>query len=161
MHAAACIIIAWATATNHAITLKGLNGMPRGRIKFNKRTRSRLNAAAAVKFQRLMWEKARWNGIEAPVMHPRNTSARRRMCRSYLSGAYHLQKCMLHDSRRSGRERSAQHAAGCKWRTIAAARYGRRVPSVRPSLDEARLLPDIMPDPAGSCVVQWGGIQYF
>ena len=61
MHASACITIARATATDCATILEGLKGMPRGRIKFNKRTRSRLNAAA-MKFQRLILGKAAGTG---------------------------------------------------------------------------------------------------
>ena len=41
--------------------IEGLKGMPRGRIKFNKRARSRLNAAA-MKFRRLIWGRAAGTG---------------------------------------------------------------------------------------------------
>ena len=93
MHAAACAIVAWAMLAGCAIILEDLKGMPRGWIRFNKRTRTRLNASA-MKFQRLIWETARWNGIEVLVMHSRNTSARCWMCRTRLSGGCHLRKCM-------------------------------------------------------------------
>lgn len=148
MHAAACAIVAWAMLAGCAITLEDLKGMPRGWIRFNKRMRTRLNASAMMKFHRLIWETARWNGIEVLVMHSRNTSARCWMCRTRLSGGYHLRKCM----RCMVCVDRDVNAALNMLRTIAAVRYGH---VVRPSLDEARFLQDIMLDPGR--VVREGG----
>ena len=135
MHAAACVIVAWAAANHATIILEDLKGMPRGWSKFNKRTRTRLYASAMMKFQRLIYEKARWNGVEVIYMDPRNTSALCCACGGKLAGDYHCRTCG-HCVIRVDRD---VNAVLNMLRTTAAARYGRRV---RPSLDEG-------PIPAG------------
>ena len=90
----------------------------------------------------------RWNGIGVLVMHPRSTSARCRMCRPYLSGGCYLRKCM-HCMIRVDRDVNAARnmlldaSGGQSWRLGTAGGFR----TVRPSLDEARLLPDMVLDP--------------
>ena len=138
MHAAACCIVAHAFATGAAIILEDLTGMSRGWVKFNKHTRTRLNAAAMMKFQRLIAEKARWNGVEVIWIHPRNTSALCCACRTRLTGDYTYRTC-VHCMIRVDRDVNAVHNM---LRTTAAARYGQT--RVWPSPNEARSPPDVI-----------------
>ena len=140
LHVAACSIVAHALATGSAIILEDLTGMSRGWVKFNKKTRNRLNAAAMLKFQRLIYEKARWHGVEVIWMHPRNTSALCCACRTPLTGDYSYRTCR-HCAIRVDRD---VNAVFNMLRITAAARYGQ--PRVWPSPNEARALPDIILD---------------
>ena len=140
LHVAACSMVAHALATGSAIILEDLTGMSRGWVKFNKRTRNRLNAAAMLKFQRLIYEKARWHGVEVIWMHPRNTSALCCSCKTCLTGDYSYRTCR-HCAIRVDRD---VNAVFNMLRTTAAARYGQ--PRVWPSPNEARALPDIILD---------------
>ena len=140
LHVAACSIVAHALATGSAIILEDLTGMSRGWVKFNKRTRNRLNAAAMLKFQRLIYEKARWHGVEVIWIHPRDTSALCCICKTRLSGDYSYRTCR-HCVIRVDRDVNAVHNM---LRITAAARYGQ--PRVWPSPNEARALPDIILD---------------
>ena len=133
-------MVAHALATGSAIILEDLTGMSRGWVKFNKRTRNRLNAAAMLKFQRLIYEKARWHGVEVIWMHPRNTSALCCSCKTCLTGDYSYRTCR-HCAIRVDRDVNAVFNT---LRTTAAARYGQ--PRVWPSPNEARALPDIILD---------------
>ena len=140
LHVAACSIVAHALATGSAIILEDLTGMSRGWVKFNKKTRNRLNAAAMMKFQRLIYEKARWYGVEVIWIHPRNTSALCCSCKTRLAGDYSYRTCR-HCVIRVDRDVNAVHNM---LRITAAARYGQ--PRVWPSPNEARALPDIILD---------------
>ena len=149
MNAAACRIVAHAIATRSAIILEDLTGMSRGWIKFNKHTRTRLNAAAMMKFQRLICEKARWEDVEIIWIHPRNTSAKCCVCRTRLTGGYTYRKC-VHCGICVNRDVNAVHNIR---RTTAAARYGQ--PRVWPSPNEARSPPDVILGSVG--VIHGGG----
>lgn len=131
MHAAACCIVAHALATGSAIILEDLAGMTRGWTKFNKSTRTRLHAAGMMKFQRYIYERARWEGVEVLWIYPRNTSALCCICRTHLTGNYHYRTCR-HCNLRVDRDVNA--VLNMLW-TAAAARFGRRV---RPTPEEVR-----------------------
>ena len=153
MHASACMIVAWALANDATIVLEDLRGMSRGWTKFNKRTRSRLYISAMMKFQDLIYEKARWHGVEVLYMHPRNTSALCSACGNKLAGSYTYRNCG-HCHIRVDRD---VNAVLNMLRTAAAARYGR---PVRPTLDEARSLPDVMLGP-GEVVREGGALRVY
>ena len=120
MHASARMIVAWAIANDATIILEDLRGMSKGWTKFNKRTRSRLYISAMMKFQDLIYEKARWHGVEVLYMHPRNTSALCCACGGRLSGSYTYRTC-AHCHIRVDRDVNAMRNM---LRTAAAARYG-------------------------------------
>lgn len=153
MHASACMIVAWAIANDAAIVLEDLRGMSKGWTKFNKRTRSRLYISAMMKFQDLIYEKARWHGVEVLYMHPRNTSALCCACGNRLVGSYTYRNC-AHCHIRVDRD---VNAVLNMLRTAAAARYGRRV---RPTLDEARSKPDVILGP-GEVVREGGALRVY
>ena len=151
VNAAACGMISWALAAGAVIILEDLNGMSRGWVRFSKQTRTRLNAAAMMKFQRLICGKARWNGVEVLWIHPRNTSALCSVCRNALSGNYHYRTC-VHCHICVDRDVNAVRNMR---RTTAAARYGQ---VVRPSPKEARAKPDVILDP-GRLVREGGSLR--
>lgn len=153
MHASACMTVAWALANDATIVLEDLGGMSKGWTKFNKRARSRLYISAMMKFQDLIYEKARWHGVEVLYMHPRNTSALCCACGNKLAGSYTYRTCG-HCHIRVDRD---VNAVLNMLRTAAAARYGR---PVRPTLDEARSPPDVILGP-GEVVREGGALRVY
>ena len=135
LHLVSLFIVSWAAATGSVIALEDLRNMASGWMRENKRfgrgMRRRLYSAAMLKLSDMIHYKARWAGVWAIYMNPRNTSKLCAACRYALEGRdYHLRYC-----RRCNvcvdRDVNAPHNVR---RTTAAALFG---PAVRARPDEA------------------------
>ena len=153
IHVVALCIIQWALATNSLLVLENLRGMYVGwakqKGKFSKATRRKLYSSGIMKISDIIYDTARFMGVEAVKMNPYHTSKLCAVCRGVLSAGYHTRFCR-HCGISVDRDVNAVENMR---RTSAVARYGLKVQACP---DEARRVPDVILDSGALTHGGWG-----
>ena len=143
IHVVTLCIVQWALETDALLVLENLRGMYTGWSKtkgrFGRAARRKLYSAGIMKISDILYNKARFNGVEVVKMNPYHTSKLCAVCRGTLSGDYRIRDCRHCDIRVNRDVNAVENMR----QTSAAARYG---PQVRVNPDDARRAPDVILD---------------